>query len=130
MHLIWGVTVFISSHILGEISRIATRVGIIHEGRLIQELDIEQLDQLRKRSLLINLEDKKGALSVLTKEGYSPTITENDFIELSNEEAIRHPENVNSLLVHSGHPPTLLKVTEEDLESYFLRIIGEMDVIK
>ncbi len=125
-----GVTVFISSHILGEISRIATRVGIIHEGRLIQELDIEQLDQLRKRSLLINLEDKKGALSVLTKDGYSPTITENDFIELSNEEAIRHPENVNSLLVHSGHPPTLLKVTEEDLESYFLRIIGEMDVIK
>lgn len=125
-----GVTVFISSHILGEISRIATRVGIIHEGRLIQELDIEKLDQLRKRSLLINLDDKKGALSVLTKDGYSPTITENDFIELSNEEAILHPENVNSLLVHSGHPPTLLKVTEEDLESYFLRIIGEMDVIK
>ena len=57
-----GVTVFISSHILGEISRIATRVGIIHEGRLIQELDIEQLDQLRKRSLLINLEDKKGSI--------------------------------------------------------------------
>jgi len=31
-----GVTVFISCHILGEISRIATRIRIIHEGRLIQ----------------------------------------------------------------------------------------------
>ena len=125
-----GVTVFISSHILSEISKIATRIGIIHEGRLIQEMDIDQLHQLRKRRLLINVEDKNGAISILTKEGFNPTITEDGFLKISSENAILHPENVNSLLVHSGYVPSLLKVEEEDLESYFLRIIGEMDVIK
>ncbi len=41
-----GATIFISSHILGEISRFATRIGIIHEGRLVQEVDSENLDGL------------------------------------------------------------------------------------
>ena len=93
-------------------------------------MDIDQLHQLRKRRLLINVEDKNGAISILTKEGFNPTITEDGFLKITSENSILHPENVNSLLVHAGYVPTLLKVEEEDLESYFLRIIGEMDVIK
>ena len=34
-----GVTIFISSHILGEISRLATRIGIIHQGKMVQEIE-------------------------------------------------------------------------------------------
>jgi len=49
-----GVTVFVSSHILSEISKFATRLGIIHEGKLIQEFDIDKLESMRKRRLLIN----------------------------------------------------------------------------
>jgi ABC-2 type transport system ATP-binding protein len=41
-----------------------------------------------------------------------------------NEEAIDKPDNIATLLVNAGCPPTLLKVEEEDLESYFLRTIG------
>lgn len=118
-----GVTIFISSHILVEISRIATRIGIIHEGRLIQELDTEQMHQLRKRSLLISVEDENGAISILEKEGFKITVTRERFLELTGKNAILHPEKVNSLLVNAGYPPTMLKVEEEDLESYFLRII-------
>ncbi len=125
-----GVTIFISSHILGEIAKIATRIGIIHEGRLIQEMDINQLHKLRKRWLLINVEDKDGTISILTKEGYNPVITEDGFLKITNKDAINHPETVNALLVHGGFVPDLLKVEEEDLETYFLRIIGEMDVIE
>jgi ABC-type multidrug transport system ATPase subunit len=33
-----GITIFISSHILGELSRIATHYGILHDGKLIQQL--------------------------------------------------------------------------------------------
>ncbi len=80
-----GVTVFISSHILGEISKIATRIGIIHDGRLIQEMDINQLHKLRKRRLLINVEDKNGAISILTKEGFNPMITEDGFLKITNQ---------------------------------------------
>lgn len=120
-----GVTIFISSHILSEISKIATRIGIIHEGRLIQEIDTEQLHHFQNRSLLIDVKNKDGALSILEKEGLNSAIIEDGLIEITTKTAINHPEDVNSLLVNAGYPPMMLKVKEEDLESYFLRIINQ-----
>ncbi|KAF5076954.1 ABC transporter ATP-binding protein [Methanobacterium subterraneum] len=120
-----GVTIFISSHLLGEISRIATRIGIIHEGKLIQEMDAKKLHQLRNRTLFIDLEDKKGAQSLLANEGFDSTITEEGLIEITSEKALIHPEDVNSNLVKAGFSPSMLKVEEEELESYFLRIIDK-----
>ena len=48
-----GVTVFMSSHILAEVSRLAERIGIIHHGRLLQELDVGELERNRTRRLLV-----------------------------------------------------------------------------
>ena len=124
-----GVTVFISSHILGEVSKIATHIGIIHEGRLIQEMEAGKLHQLRNRSLLINVKDKLGAISALKGQGISSNLTEDGLIEIKAENALIHPENINANLVSSGFTPNMLKVKEEDLESYFLRIIGKKGVI-
>ena len=120
-----GVTIFISSHILGEISRIASRIGIIHEGKLIQEMDAEKLHKLRNRSLLINVKDKNGAISILKEEGINSNLTDDGLIEIKAENALIHPENINSSLVNAGFSPNMLKVEEEELESYFLRIIGK-----
>jgi ABC-2 type transport system ATP-binding protein len=120
-----GVTVFISSHILGEISKIATRIGIIHEGKLIQEIDAKELHRSRNKSLFIDLKDKNGALSLLMNEEFNASVTPEGLIEISGKTAILHPEKVNSTLVNAGFPPSMLKVEEEELESYFLRIIGE-----
>src|SRR5215211_2941242 len=46
-----GVTIFMSSHILTEVDRLATRIGIIHKGKLIEELDTEKLEQIRSKRL-------------------------------------------------------------------------------
>src|SRR5690625_7827263 len=43
-----GVTILISSHLLSEVAKIATKIGIIHEGQLIQEIEAKQLNQLLK----------------------------------------------------------------------------------
>src|SRR5439155_5401454 len=43
-----GVTIFMSSHILAEVDRLATRIGIIHKGRLIEELDTVELERRRQ----------------------------------------------------------------------------------
>jgi ABC-2 type transport system ATP-binding protein len=120
-----GVTIFISSHILGEISRFTTRIGIIHDGSLVQEVDTDQLDSLLYKRLQVHVYDEDGAKSFLENEGYSVIIAEERFLEITDKEAIIHPEKVNSLLVYAGYSPTMLKVEEEDLESYFLRIIGK-----
>jgi len=118
-----GVTIFISSHILGEVSKLATRIGIIHEGRLIHESSVSEMETLRKHCLRVKANDLNGALNILAGRGYDPVGTEDGIIEISGPEAILNPDKVATLLVNSGFPPTMLLVEEEDLESFFLRMI-------
>jgi ABC-2 type transport system ATP-binding protein len=119
-----GVTVFISSHILSEISKMAKRIGIIHEGRLIQEFDMVQLEKLRKRRLLVNSRQPAEARKILAQSGLHVLENKEGDLEIRDEFATESPEKIAVRLVESGSPPTLLKVEEEDLESYFLRLIG------
>lgn len=125
-----GVTIFISSHILGEISRFATRIGIIHEGKLVQESETDHLEQSRYRKLHLNTHKNEKAKAILVKKGYDVSETHEGLLEVWGRDAINCPEKVASLLVNEGNPPSLLKVEEEDLESYFLRIIGKNGGVK
>jgi ABC-2 type transport system ATP-binding protein len=50
-------------------------------------------------------------------------MTENNMIEITGKDALTEPENISSVLVKSGFAPSLLKVEEEDLETFFLRVI-------
>ncbi|HAN19569.1 MAG: bacitracin ABC transporter ATP-binding protein [Bacteroidetes bacterium GWC2_33_15] len=118
-----GVTVFISSHILGEISRFATRIGIIHQGKMVQEFDADQLDILCKKQLLIGARDLELAGKIILQNGFSNPVAQNGIIHLDDSRAIEHPEQIATILVNAGCPPSLLKVDEENLESYFLRTI-------
>jgi ABC-2 type transport system ATP-binding protein len=120
-----GVTVFISSHNLSEISRIATRIGIIHHGNLIQEIDAGKLDSVLKKTLLIGTRDGKSASKLISLKGYSWEFSVEGAIRISDPRAVEKPEEINSLLVQAGFPPHLLTLEQEDLETYFLRIIGE-----
>ncbi|UCC51973.1 MAG: ABC transporter ATP-binding protein [Anaerolineaceae bacterium] len=119
-----GVTVFISSHILGEVSRLADRIGIIHEGRLLQELTIAELERQRWRRLLVRTRDNRAAQSVLIDAGFSATVTQDGAIEVVEDQAIEHPDELSSQLVHAGYAPLMLKVEYEELEHYFLRLVG------
>jgi len=120
---IHGVTIFISSHILGEISKLATRIGIIHRGVLIQELNTQRLEQLCQKRLKINTRNNNLALSVLQSNGITAKETSDNMLEILDDEMINNPESVSTLLVNNQVPPSLLNVIEEDLESYFLRTI-------
>jgi ABC-2 type transport system ATP-binding protein len=118
-----GVTVFMSSHILSEVDRLATRIGIIHRGRLIQEFEAGALEALRTRRLEVQTLDLTAARAALAQAGYAAE-TEADRLCLTDEAALAHPEAVATLLVRAGTPPTQLAVTHEDLEAYFLRLTG------
>jgi ABC-2 type transport system ATP-binding protein len=120
-----GATIFISSHILGEVSRFATRIGIIHNGELIQEINTPQLEKLCQKRLLVNTQNNDAARSVLAQNGIIAIETAEDMLEIKNEASISNPETIATLLVNNQVPPSLLRVVEEDLESYFLRTIGE-----
>jgi ABC-2 type transport system ATP-binding protein len=119
-----GVTVFMSSHILTEVDRLATRIGIIHKGHLIEELDAEKLEDLRSHRLEIQVRDVQAALGTLMKAGFAVK-TNGDMMVLNEARAITAPEQVATLLVNTGTPPFRLAVEQEDLEGYFLRLTGE-----
>ena len=119
-----GVTVFMSSHILAEVSRLARRIGIIHEGRLLQELDIDELERNRRRRLLLRARDIESAHRALIAAGQPAEILQDGSIELKNASSVEHPDDINCLLVKAGTPPTQLMVEEEELEQYFLRLVG------
>jgi ABC-2 type transport system ATP-binding protein len=119
-----GVTVFMSSHILAEVSRLADRIGIIHNGRLLQELEVDELERNRHRRLLVRTRDLPAAREVLSTAGYPGEILPEGFLELRQTAAIERPEIIASLLVEAKAPPTHLVVEEEELEAYFLRLVG------
>ena len=114
-----------SSHILAEVSRLAGRIGIIHQGRLLQELNIDELERNRKRRLLLRARASSSRRSrLLVAAGQPAEVLADGSIELKNASAIEHPEDINRLLVCAGILPTQLMVEEEELEQYFLRLVG------
>ncbi|RBQ13948.1 ABC transporter ATP-binding protein [Spongiactinospora rosea] len=130
-----GTTVFLSSHLLAEVARLAGRIGILHHGRLLGEHDAAQLEGLRRRRLRLSTRDDDAAAAVLRAHGYHPEPaapgttgvvgTSGGGLLLADERALAGPEQVATVLVHSGTPPTWLLLEEEDLEAYFLRTIGQ-----
>lgn len=120
-----GVTVFLSSHILAEISRLADRIGIIHQGRLLQEMSMEDLEQNRSRRLLIDTRANGTARQALEAAGYDTQALPDGTIALTAPAAVNCPEEIACLLVSAGAPPARLVVEEEELEKYFLRLVGD-----
>ena len=119
-----GVTVFMSSHILAEVSRLAQRIGIIHQGHLLQELSIAEMERNRQRRLQLRVRDVPAAQRALASAGLPAELLPDGALALNNPAAVEHPDEINLLLAQAGTPPTELLVKEEELEQYFLRLIG------
>ena len=122
-----GTTVFVSSHILAEVDRLATRVGIIHRGRLIEELDNEALERHRDVRLEIGVRDPAAADAALRQAGFLPDRpdAQGGFLELREPRAITAPDDIARILVEAGSPPTHLALARETLEDHFMRLTAE-----
>ena len=118
-----GVTIFMSSHILAEVDRLATRIGIIHKGLLIEELEASELERQRRKRLTVDARDRMAVRAALEAAGYAVEIGEKDGgFELYEPRAYENPEDVVRVLVAAGTPPIHLAVEQEDLEMHFLRL--------
>lgn len=118
-----GVTVLLSSHQLNEVAMIATTIGIIHEGSLIEGISKNRLNALLDQQLIVDTLDNQSARSSLENAGHLSKINSHGLIEISSEHAIQNPDEISRLLVDNGFPPTRLMVQEKGLESYFLKTI-------
>ncbi len=123
-----GVTILISSHNLDEVSKVATKIGIIHNGYLIKEINGKNLDKQLKKTLYLDCQNKESMIKILKQSGYSFLYKEIGPIEVTSIKAIEHPELLAVKLVNENCPPRLLHVEKENLETYFLRMLAEEGV--
>lgn len=121
-----NMTVLISSHILEELSKIATDYGIIHNGSLLQELTREELMQRCSERIEMTLENPEAALPVLDSMGFvSYQVVDRHHIHIF--ERLNESDVLNMALVRAGIPVKGLSIISEELENYFLNLTGGAD---
>ena len=118
------ITILISSHILGELSRISTKYGIIKEGRLIDEISVGELTAKCQHCLKVRVSDVSKAAVILEKELHTTNY------EIVDEEVLRifdyvdNPGHVNSTLIKNNILVIESGIYGETLEDYFNEKIG------
>lgn len=119
-----NITIIISSHILPELSNIATCYGFLSKGKLIEEVTVEELNERCKNYLEINVNNPKK-LSVLLEEklGYRDyKIMPNGLIQLFDKTPIS--EEISKLAISNGIALKGLYEKSVDLENYYMSLIG------
>ncbi len=118
-----NMTILISSHILEELSKIATDYGIIHRGSLLQELTSEELMQRCCERIEVVLEEPKRAVPVLDSLGFrNYQVVDKEHIHIF--ERLNESAQVNMALAKAGILVKGISITSEELETYFLNLTG------
>ena len=118
-----GVTVFLSSHLLSEVEQIASHIGIIHEGRLLFQGLLTELQERQHARLRVGTNQLDQATACLASAGWS--VERRDGIlsvaAATSEDAIK----VNSLLVARGIDVFHLALAQASLEDIFLTLTAD-----
>ena len=121
-----GVTVLISSHILGELEKIATHYGIIRNGKMIVEMTAEELEKNCPTFVAIQTKDMLKAKQVLTKK-YSKVLEDEQKEYLRVYDA-KTPEEVVKYLYDNGVIINELKTDKIGLEEYYINLMKTKEV--
>lgn len=120
----YDITILISSHILSELHLLATDYGIIHQGRLMEQLTAKELDDKSQKYIHIKVDDASKASTVLQN-----ILGTNNF-EVKADHSIRlldfveEPTKVSKALTENNLLIEEFMPMGEDLESYFSHLIG------
>ena len=119
-----NITIMISSHILGELSKVATRYGVLETGNLVQEFTNEELEQRCKSCIQIETVDTKKAVYVLEEIIHSKDykVVDNKMILVYDH--LDEIRNINEQLVLHGAVVEKIDLAGQDLEMYFMELMG------
>jgi ABC-type multidrug transport system ATPase subunit len=114
-------TVFISSHLLAEVERMATHVGIINYGELLFQGSITELQALSQPMICIETDNAVDAANLLKRNSFAVIdVTDNYvYVPYTNKQ---QTADVNALLHNSGHAIYSIGKQQKDLERLFLDI--------
>ncbi|WP_062051121.1 ATP-binding cassette domain-containing protein [Bacillus sp. JCM 19034] len=120
----YGLTILISSHILSELSMLATRFGIIHQGQLIEQLSLNELHEKCKKHIRIKVNNPKLASTVLETKLKTTKFEVHSEGILKLYQFTEEPQLVSTVLVKAGLVIEEFTPAGDDLETYYTRLIG------
>ena len=117
----YGMTILVSSHILDELSRLATHYGFIDNGKMIKEISASDLENSFRKSVRIEVTDGKALAAVLEQTGQPYKILAPNVIEVYNRVNISH---LTADLEKYQCDVLSIQEREENLENYYVNLIG------
>ncbi|MCL2438647.1 MAG: ATP-binding cassette domain-containing protein [Coriobacteriia bacterium] len=119
-----GVTILLSSHILTELSQIATKYAFIHDGRLVKNLTHAQLQEECKRALSLSVDDVAKTAALLETNLGITDYKQVSATELRVYELLDKVPEITHLLTSEGIRVSAAHEVGDSLEDYYQKIIG------
>ena len=116
----YGCTVLISSHILGELEKIATHYGIIRQGKMIMEISAEEMDARAQVFVSLKTKDMNGAKAILESK-FADVRMEDDYIRVYD---VDDTAAIVDYLMKNGHVVSELKKNKIGLEEYYIELMS------
>ena len=113
------ITILLSSHILGELSKIATKYGIFKDGKLIDEIAAKKLEEQCQCCLILKVSDVMQATTVLEKQFQTVNYEVLDDNTIRIFDYTDNPGIVNTSLMKAGITVLESTVSKNTLEDYF-----------
>lgn len=121
-----NTTILISSHILGELSQLATCYGFINDGRLIEEISAKDLNDKCKNYISVKVDNVERSCVILESLNCSSyDVLNNGFIRVYD--FLDEPYIINQELIKNGIRVYSLQTMGTSLEEYFINLIGGGD---
>ena len=117
----YGCTVLISSHILGELEKIATHYGIIRQGKMIMELSAKEMDSRAQVFVSLKTADMAKAKAVL-KTKFDSVREEDGYLRVYDVEDV---ESIVDFLMKNGHVVSEIKKNKIGLEEYYIELMSQ-----
>ena len=119
----YNCTVLISSHILGELEKIATHYGIIKQGKMIQELSAQEMEARARVFVSLKVNEKSKALEMLKKK-YDYVREEQEYIRVYDEDDV---DGIVRYLLENNIIPGEIKKNKVGLEEYYVELMSKKE---
>ena len=119
-----GITILISSHILSELHQLANRYGILHEGKLLQEITAAELEQRCKKHLLLQVNDVATTSALLESELNTSNFSVMPDKSIHLYDYVENAGKVSALLSANNIIIYQLAQSGDSLETYYTNLIG------
>ncbi|MCM3738546.1 ABC transporter ATP-binding protein [Bacillus cytotoxicus] len=119
-----NITILISSHILAEVEQLVDHMGIIHEGKLLEEISLDALRKTNRKYLEFQVNDDNKAAMLLERQFHISDYEVHDEGNIRVYSHFGQQGQINKMFVQNDIEVLKIMMSEDRLEDYFTKLVG------